>query len=125
LYGTSGLDKFVIQIRVSENCCESPDAFLAVMAHELSHVLLASLWHPNKNSELHTDLVPLLLGFREIARLGRKIVRTATEGNIIRTHTTTYGYPPVATSNSSTCGQVKLLHSDGEEAGAVVVYCCR
>jgi hypothetical protein len=63
-----------------------------MMAHELSHVLLASLWSPHKDSELHTDLVPIILGFRDVVRRGRKTVENTTSGNTTTTHTTTYGY---------------------------------
>jgi hypothetical protein len=65
---------------------------VAVMAHELSHVLLGSLYHPNRDSELHTDLVPILLGFRDCVRRGRKDIRQTTTDGGTRTHTTTYGY---------------------------------
>ena len=64
MFGSSGLQGFPIRVRVSENCHAHPDTFVAIMAHELSHVLLASLWSPHKDSELHTDLVPIVLGFR-------------------------------------------------------------
>jgi hypothetical protein len=91
-FGSSSLTGYPINVRVSENCFESPETFVAVMAHELSHVLLRSLAHPNKESELHTDLVPIMLGFRDCVRMGRKnIQQTTTAGRTI-THTTTYGY---------------------------------
>lgn len=92
MFGTSGLQGYQIQVRVSENCCDYPATFVAIMAHELSHVLLASLWHPKKDSELHTDLVPVLLGFRGIVRQGRKKIDTTTNADTTTTHTTTYGY---------------------------------
>ncbi len=94
MFGTHSLEGYPIRVRVSENCRDLPDTFLAVIAHELSHVLLAALWHPQKESELHTDLVPLLLGCRDIARSGRKTVQTTTTQNQTVTHTTTYGYLP-------------------------------
>ena len=62
------------------------------MAHELSHVLLRSLFHPKWDSELHTDLVPVLLGFHESVRKGRTTSHVKTNGNIKTTTTTTYGY---------------------------------
>lgn len=62
------------------------------MAHELSHVLLACLWSPHKDSELHTDLVPIILGFRETIRQGRKTFERDIIGNTMTTRTTTYGY---------------------------------
>ncbi len=92
LFGSSSLQGYPIRVRVSENCCAFPHTFIALMAHELSHVLLACLWSPHKDCELHTDLVPIVLGLREIIRRGRKTSESTTSGNIITTHTTTYGY---------------------------------
>jgi hypothetical protein len=92
MFGTAGLQGYPIRVRVSENCHAHPDTFVQIMAHELSHVLLASLWSPHKDSELHADLVPILLGFRDVVRRGRKTIERTTSGNTITTHTTTYGY---------------------------------
>lgn len=92
MFGTIGLQDYPIPVRVSENCHAYPDTFVAIMAHELSHVLLASLWHSQKDSELHTDLVPILLGFRDIVRRGRKTIESTTSGNTTTTRTSTYGY---------------------------------
>lgn len=92
LFGSSSLAGYPISVRVSENCFERPETFVAVMAHELSHVLLRSLCHPNKDSELHTDLVPILLGFRDCVRRGRKNIQHTTTAGRTTTHTTTYGY---------------------------------
>jgi hypothetical protein len=92
LYGSSSLSGYPIRVRVSENCLERPETFVAIMAHELSHVLLRSLRHPQRDSELHTDLVPILLGFGDCVRKGRKNVQRETSGNVTTTHTTTYGY---------------------------------
>lgn len=92
MFGTSALQGYPIKVRVSENCHEHPDTFVAIMAHELSHVLLASLMSPYKDSELHADLVPILLGFREAVRKGRKRIESTTTGNTTTTSTTTYGY---------------------------------
>jgi hypothetical protein len=92
LFGSSSLAGYPIGVRVSENCFERPETFVAVMAHELSHVLLRSLCHPNKDSELHTDLVPILLGFRDCVRMGRKDIQHTTADGRTTTRTTTYGY---------------------------------
>lgn len=86
------LQGYHINVRVSEDCCNYPKTFVTIMAHELSHVLLTSLNAPYKDSEFHTDLVPILLGFRDIVRQGRKKVETTTEYNRTITRTTTYGY---------------------------------
>jgi hypothetical protein len=92
LFGSFSLAGYPISVRVSENCFERPDTFVAIMAHELSHVLLRSLRHPHEHSELHTDLVPILLGFGGCVRRGRKNIRTTTTNGRTTTHTTTYGY---------------------------------
>ena len=93
MYGTSGLDGYPIQVRISENCLAYPETFVALMAHELSHVLLASLHHPKKDSELYTDLVPITQGFGDILRMGRKTSQTTTSDQFTTTTTTTtYGY---------------------------------
>jgi hypothetical protein len=92
LFGSSSLEGYPINVRVSENCFERPETFVAIMAHELSHVLLRSLCHPQKDSELHTDLVPILLGFRDCVRRGRKNIQSTTADGRTTTHTTTYGY---------------------------------
>jgi hypothetical protein len=92
LFGSSALSGYSITVRVSENCFEHGATFIAVMAHELSHVLLRSLYHPQQDSELHTDLVPILLGFGECVREGRRNIHHSTEGGRTTTRTTTYGY---------------------------------
>lgn len=92
MFGSSGLKGYLIRVRVSENCHAYPETFVAIMAHELSHMLLASLSHPQKDSELHTDLVPILLGFRDIVQKGRKTIESTTNSNTTTTRTTTYGY---------------------------------
>jgi hypothetical protein len=92
MFGTASLQGYPIRVRVSENCHAHPHAFVAIMVHELSHVLLASLRSSRKDSELHVDLVPILLGFRDVVRRGRKIVEVTTSGDTTTMHTTTYGY---------------------------------
>jgi hypothetical protein len=92
LYGSSSLSGYPIGVRVNENGSERPETFVAIMAHELSHVLLRSLRHPGRASELHTDLVPILLGFGDCVRKGRKNVQRKTSGGVTTTNTTTYGY---------------------------------
>ena len=92
MFGSAGLQGYPIKVRISENCNAFPEAFIAVMAHELSHVLLASLWSQHKDSELHTDLVPIILGFRKVIERGRKTVESNTEDDVTTTKTTNYGY---------------------------------
>jgi len=51
LYGASGLQGFPISVKISDNCRRYPQTFVAVMAHELSHIVLHSLWHKEKDNE--------------------------------------------------------------------------
>jgi hypothetical protein len=92
MWGTPGLYGYEIEVLVSENWMERPDTFVTIMAHELSHILLAAIRSPYKDSEFHTDLVPILFGFGEFVRRGRKISYVTTSGNESTTHTITYGY---------------------------------
>jgi len=92
LYGSATLSRFPITLKVSENCADWPLAFMAVIAHELSHVLLASLNHPQKENEFYTDLTPMVLGYSRLMEEGRKCTETTTSGNVTTTQTTTYGY---------------------------------
>jgi hypothetical protein len=92
MFGTSALQGYPIQVRVSEDCYSHPQTFVAIMAHELSHVLLAAMWSTFKDSELHTDLVPILLGFRDAVQRGRKTVESTVKGRVTTTRTTTFGY---------------------------------
>lgn len=94
MFGTPALKDYPVQVRVSENCYENPETFLAIMAHELSHVLLASIRYVKKDNELHTDLVPILSGLGATVRRGRRVKKNTYNGNQTITHTTTYGYLP-------------------------------
>jgi hypothetical protein len=99
-YGTPGMINFPISIRVSENCAENPATFISVMAHELSHIVLYSLWHKEKENEFYTDLTAMMLGYGDIMRTGRKVVKTESftdhgflsSQTTTSTQTTTYGY---------------------------------
>ena len=92
IYGSPNLKNFPIKIRVSENCAEYPDSFISVMAHELSHVILYSLLHKNKDNEFYTDLTAMVLGFSGIMEYGRKNVEVERGFESKTIHTTTYGY---------------------------------
>lgn len=100
MYGTSGLNNFLISVRVSENCADNPATFIAVMAHELSHIVLHSLWHKEKDNEIYTDITAMMLGFSNIIKNGRKVIKTSSSTDYgflsntttTTTETTTYGY---------------------------------
>jgi len=91
-YGTSALINYPINVMVSENCHEQPETLISVMAHELSHILLHSLRHPQMDNEIYTDIVPIIFGFSKIIEKGRKVIETNTDGIITRTTTTSFGY---------------------------------
>ncbi len=95
-YGTPGMVNFPINVRLSEDCAENPATLISVMAHELSHIVLNSMWHKEKENEFYTDLTAMLLGFASIMKTGRKLVKTSsfTDYGTTTTHTetTTYGY---------------------------------
>ncbi|MFO7773526.1 MAG: hypothetical protein R6V59_06290 [Dehalococcoidia bacterium] len=92
-YGTPAMQGFPIRVEVSGDCRRYPHTFVATMAHELSHVVLHSLWHKEKNNEIYTDLTAMLLGFAVIMRMGRYAVETTQIGlGWEQTTTTRFGY---------------------------------
>jgi len=100
-YGTPGLEKFPIFVKVSENCLKYPLAFAAIMAHELSHIVLHSLQHKERDNEFYADLTPMVLGFSKVMKDGRKVKETQIVDSrnyvvysqtLTQTTTTTYGY---------------------------------
>jgi hypothetical protein len=101
LYGTPGLEKFPIFVRIGDNCLRFPLTFAATMAHELSHIVLHSLRHKERDNELYADLTAMILGFSRVMKDGRKIKETQTvltqnyvicSQTITQTTTMTYGY---------------------------------
>jgi len=92
LYGNPKLANFPIDVKVSQDCNEQPETFVAVMAHELSHILLYSLMHPQKLNEWYTDLTAMVLGFSNIMEKGRKVTKVTTTSMGTETQTSTFGY---------------------------------
>jgi hypothetical protein len=96
IYGSSQLNGYPIKVRVSNNCVDYPETFVAIMAHELSHILLASIASKKADNEYYTDLVPLILGFSDFVWDGRKTIKVTSQSNYLSTTTTThtgeYGY---------------------------------
>lgn len=96
LYGTSSFSNFPIDVKISENIKEYPDTFMAMMAHELSHIVLHSLRYNERDNEIYTDITAMLLGFNEIMRFGRKTIKEYQEHSLLSTttitETATYGY---------------------------------
>ena len=92
LYGTSGLQGFPINVKISDNCLRYPETFAAIMAHELSHIVLYSLQHKERDNEFYTDLTAMILGFSKVIEIGRKVEETKNYVILTQTSTTTYGY---------------------------------
>ena len=100
-YGTPGLKGFPIFVKISENCLRYPVTFAAIMAHELSHIVLHSLQHKERDNEFYADLTAMILGFSRVMKEGRKVKETQTvqtknyvvySETITQTTTTSYGY---------------------------------
>lgn len=93
IYASSNLVGYPVHVRVSEDCHDTPDTFIGIMAHELSHVLLRTLRHPRDTDELYTEIVPLLMGFSSIVLRGREVIRSSSDGFTTTSRTMKYGYP--------------------------------
>lgn len=91
-YGTPGLQNFLITVKVSENCVEHPETFAGIVAHELSHIVLHSLFHKEKDNEFYVDLVAMILGFSRVMKIGRTVTNIENGLLTTKTLTTTYGY---------------------------------
>lgn len=105
MYGTSELENFLINVKISENCAKEPKTFIAIMAHELSHIVLHSILHKEKDNEVYTDITAMLLGFSLAMKYGREVIKTKSHMNedtnqiITETQTTKYGYLSDSQSN--------------------------
>lgn len=69
-YGTSALNNYPINIKISENCTKYISTFTMIVAHELTHVLFYSLNHPQKDNEIYTDINSMMQGFLNIYQKG-------------------------------------------------------
>lgn len=92
LYGTKNLIDFPIKVKVSEESLVYTHSFAYVIAHEMIHVLLYSKNKKYKDNEFYTDLAVLMLGFKNIYKRGRKIIKIDHDGNKTIRKTKTYGY---------------------------------
>lgn len=87
-FGSDSLRGLAIPVKLVEGCWLQPETLVSVLAHEMSHVLLRAMRHPRQHSELHADLVPLVLGFRKVVDDGREVI--TVEGST--RYTTRFGY---------------------------------
>jgi len=100
LYGTPSMVNFPVNMSVSENCSNNPMTLTSIIAHELSHIVLYSIMHKEKDNEFYTDLTAMILGFSRVMRVGREVVTTdsvtheglLSNSTTATTQTTTYGY---------------------------------
>ena len=93
MYGTAAFKAHVIDVRISPGFeTMPPQTLVTLLAHELAHVVLHALRHPQRDSEQFTDLVPLMAGFGDIVKQGRVVRKTEHRGNEVHTSTVTYGY---------------------------------
>jgi len=94
--GSSRLNGYKIKVKVSANCTQQPESFIFLIFHELSHVLLAAAGSKHSHNEIYTDITPLVLGYIDIAKMGRKSVETTYGPGVLgvttTTRTTKYGY---------------------------------
>jgi predicted transcriptional regulator len=92
IYGADNFKNIKIDVRISRNYDEHPLTFIGLMAHELSHILLHSLLHPQKENEFYTDLTAMIMGFTSVMEYGRKVEKKWSDGQATHTQTTIYGY---------------------------------
>jgi hypothetical protein len=72
MYDKNLLTNFPITIQTTGDIKSHPEAFIAIMAHELSHIVLASLRHPKSNDEFYVDITAMMLGFNILIKNGRE-----------------------------------------------------
>jgi hypothetical protein len=72
LYGMPGFEDVLVTMHVQKSFLrESPlEAVVAVMAHELSHVVLKGIGHRLRQEEMAVDLTAMILGYRCFFRRG-------------------------------------------------------
>lgn len=71
-YGSSEMTGFPIEVQIKKGRAQKPTSMVAVLAHELSHIVLHSMHHQRKDSEAYTDLTAMILGFDEVMEKGRE-----------------------------------------------------
>ena len=80
LFGSAALRAYPITVLIMPTFADAdPATGVTILAHELSHVLLYALRYPDRENEVFTDLLPLVFGFSDVVRHGRK-VSTSTFG---------------------------------------------
>ncbi len=91
-YGSQELRHYPVKVFIGTGYREQIPTFFAIIAHELSHIVLHSLRFQHKQDEFYTDLVAPILGLSPVIEIGRKVIKTISSNNMIQTQTITYGY---------------------------------
>ena len=91
-YGTARLRGFTIKVKIRDSCFRNEWSFLTIMAHEISHIVLHSISHAEKNNEFYTDLTAMVLGFSEVMRYGRNVVERVEGTLFTKEYNKSYGY---------------------------------
>lgn len=81
LFGTREFCRMEFKIRIRRSYCYGPfKAFLCAIAHELAHIVINSISHPLRNSDVATDLFMMIAGFSDVMKEGRMINETSRLG---------------------------------------------
>lgn len=68
-FGTPAFERLSLELRIGKSLLAGQyEEFISGVAHELAHVVLYSLQHPLRKSEVATDLFSLFFGFAEVRR---------------------------------------------------------
>ena len=92
LYSDTALKGFPVTVEMLYGCKGNPHTFAYTLAHELSHILLASLAQTQTVDEKDVDLVAMLLGFTKVMVKGRESTESSYLIVVIVQETTRYGY---------------------------------
>jgi hypothetical protein len=102
-YWTKELNDYCFDVKINKDIVKKPISFIAVISHELSHIILHSLKYKDMQSEIHTDITAIIFWFLNIYKLWRKNINETSKINpfflllwVIITettkNTTTYAY---------------------------------
>lgn len=91
-FGTPELENYPIEVFVGPDYRNHRSTLMAILVHELSHVLLHSMRSKYANDEIYADLVGPVLGLATVVGKGRKKTLTESRADGIYTQTITYGY---------------------------------
>ena len=85
LYGTKEFrqSRFDVYIRKSEILQSPFEIVVALMAHELSHILLDAIYHPLRRQEVAVDLTAMILGYDRFFSVEHAIVEEVPRVDIL------------------------------------------